>query len=168
MFTAVTIVVADDHEIVLEGIRTLVDRSRRGWNICGEARNGQDAVEMAKRLRPDVIVLDITMPVMNGLQAAREIGNSGLGSRILIFTMHESGTLASEVRNAGAHGFVVKSQAARDLIRAIECLLNGKTFFGAPPEPEKQENKGLDSGSVFRRILTFGTCRFIKWRFRLT
>src|SRR5215470_1161693 len=70
---AVKILIADDHEIVLEGIRTLVGRSRRGWEICGEARNGADAVEMVKRLRPDIAVLDITMPVMNGLHAAAQI-----------------------------------------------------------------------------------------------
>lgn len=145
--TAVTILIADDHEIVLEGIRTLVDRSRRGWKISGEARNGKDAVEMTKRLRPDVVVLDITMPEMNGLEAATQIAHSGLDSRILMFTMHDSTRLASEVRDAGAHGYVVKSQAAHDLIRAIDYLLGGKTFFGAPPEPEKQQKTGFDSGT---------------------
>ncbi len=98
---ATRILLADDHEIVLEGIRTLVQRSGRGWEICGEARNGRDAVELASSLHPDVIVLDITMPVMSGLEAAGRLSRAG-NSRILIFTMHESPRLGAEVRAAGA------------------------------------------------------------------
>jgi DNA-binding NarL/FixJ family response regulator len=140
---------------VLEGIRTLVGRSRRGWEICGEARNGADAIEMVKRLRPDIAVLDITMPVMNGLHAAAEIAGLGLGCRTLIFTMHESERLAVEVRSSGAQGYVLKSQAARDLIRAIDYLVGGKTFFGAPPESEKEEQNKLDPGTLLCRAFAF-------------
>jgi two-component system nitrate/nitrite response regulator NarL len=135
---AARILIADDHEIVLEGIRTLVGRSGREWEICGEARNGKDAVEAVKSLRPDVVVLDITMPIMNGLDAATHIANLGLRSRVLLFTMHESDRLAGEVRESRAQGYVLKSQAARDLIRAIDCLLAGGTFFGSPPAPAQQ------------------------------
>ena len=123
------ILIVDDHEIVLEGIRTLVGRSRREWEICGEARNGKEAVETVKKLRPDVVVLDITMPILSGLQAATQIRELDVGCKILMFTMHESDRLAVEVRQVGAHGYVLKSQAARDLIRAIDYLLSGKTFF---------------------------------------
>jgi DNA-binding NarL/FixJ family response regulator len=145
------IMVVDDHEIVREGIRTLFVRSRRGWEICGEARDGEEAIEAAKTLKPDVVVLDITMPKLSGLEAASQIAALGLGCRILMFTMHESERLAREVRQADAQGFVLKSQAARDLIRAIDCLLAGGTFFGSESgpksEPEMPSRLASDSGS---------------------
>lgn len=144
------ILIADDHEIVLEGIRTLLARSRRDWEICGEARNGEDAMTLVQEVRPDVVVLDITMPRVSGLQAAMKISKLNTGCRILMFTMHDSPRLAAEVRNAGAHGFVLKSQAARDLVRAIECLLGGDTFFGAEPKEKSKDNPGRSSGPMFR------------------
>jgi DNA-binding NarL/FixJ family response regulator len=147
---AARILVADDHEIVLEGIRTLVQRSGRGWEICGEARNGRDAVDLANSLHPDVIILDITMPIMSGLEAASQLSRAGNG-RILIFTMHESPRLEAEVRAAGAQGFVLKSEAARDLIRAIDHLLAGDIFYGNPPQ-EKEDKASTDkktSNNVF-------------------
>jgi DNA-binding NarL/FixJ family response regulator len=146
---AARILIADDHEIVLEGIRTLVGRSRREWEICGEARNGQDAVDMVRKLKPDVVVLDITMPVMSGFQAAAQIAELGLSCRVLMFTMHELDRLGIEARESGAHGYVLKSQAARDLIRAIDYLLAGNTFYGAPPEPAKQEKDKPTPGTFF-------------------
>jgi DNA-binding NarL/FixJ family response regulator len=123
------ILIVDDHEIVREGIRTLLTRARPQWEICGEATNGQLAIEAVKMLKPDIVILDVTMPVMSGLEAAPRIVALGLGSRILIFTMHQSETFVSEVRNTGAQGYVVKSQASRDLILAIDSLLAGGTFF---------------------------------------
>ena len=119
------ILIVDDHEIVRAGIRTLISRSRPKWQICAEAETGEQAIQKAQSLRPDVIVLDITMPAMSGLEAASRISALNLGSRILIFTMHESDRLVAEVRAAGAHGLVLKSQANRDLIRAIDKLLSG-------------------------------------------
>lgn len=148
---AIKILLADDHEIVLEGIRNLVGRSGRPWEICGEARNGAEAIEMIKTLKPDVVVLDITMPVMSGLEAAKQISKLGQKTRILMFTMHESGRLGIEAREAGAHGYVLKAQAARDLIRAIDHLLAGSTFFGAPPETEKKKDDRSNPGIIFRR-----------------
>jgi DNA-binding NarL/FixJ family response regulator len=132
----VKILLVDDHEIVLEGIRNLVGRSNRPWEICGEASNGEEAVSMVKSLRPDLVVLDVTMPTMNGLDAARRIAALENKPKILMFTMHESGRMEIEARDAGAQGFVLKSEAARDLIRAIDTLLEGKTFFGTPQETE--------------------------------
>ncbi|HLB87964.1 MAG TPA: response regulator transcription factor [Terriglobales bacterium] len=129
---AARILIVDDHEIVREGIRTLIDRSRPQWEICGEASNGEEAIEAVRALKPDVAVLDITMPGINGLDAASQIANLGVGCRVLIFTMHESERLAAEVRQAGAQGYALKSQATRDLIRAIDQLLSGGTFFGSP------------------------------------
>jgi len=123
------ILLVDDHEIVREGIRTLITRSRPDWEICGEARDGEEALEAVRTLKPDVVILDITMPKMSGLEAAPRIARMGLGCRVLMFTMHDSDRLSREVRQAEAQGLVLKSQAARDLIRAVDCLLEGGTFF---------------------------------------
>ena len=140
---AAKILIVDDHEIVREGIRTLIERSGRGWQICGEAENSEQAIEKAQSLKPDVIVLDITMPGVSGLTAAARISALKLPGRILMFTMHESDRLATEVRLVGAHGVVLKSQAARDLIRAIDCLLAGETFFG--PEVKTEAKSKLQA-----------------------
>jgi DNA-binding NarL/FixJ family response regulator len=123
------ILVVDDHEIVREGIRRLLTRSRPEWEICGEAANGEQAVGAVEQIRPDVVILDISMPGMGGLEAASRIAKMGLGCRTLIFTMHESNRLEAEIRDIGAHGYVQKSQAARDLVVAIERVLQGETFF---------------------------------------
>src|ERR1700736_948056 len=116
----VRILIVDDHEIVRDGIRTLLSRSRHEWTICGEASNAEEAIEAARTLKPDVVILDITMPKMSGLEAAPRIAKLGLGCRVLMFTMHDSERLCSEVRQAEAQGLVLKSQAARDLIRAVD------------------------------------------------
>ena len=147
---ATKILIVDDHEIVREGIRTLITRARPNWEIIGEASSGAQAIDMCETLKPDAIVLDITMPGMSGLEAASKMAASRLKCRILMFTMHEGERLSGEVRQAGAHGFVLKSQAARDLIRAIDCLLAGGTFFGSDPAAEKDASDAppLDSTSL--------------------
>jgi DNA-binding NarL/FixJ family response regulator len=152
---AIRILIADDHEIVLEGIRTLLGRARREWEVCGEARTGKDAVEMVKALKPDITVLDVTMPVMSGLEAAAQIAKAKSGCKVLIFTMHESERLEVEVRNAGAQGYVLKSQAARDLVRAIDALLAGKSFYGAAPAPATPVKENSSSGNIFCQALVF-------------
>jgi DNA-binding NarL/FixJ family response regulator len=123
------ILIVDDHEIVREGIRTLLGRSRSEWQICGEASNASEALMAVKNLEPDIVILDITMPGTSGLEVAKRIKNMQIPSHVLIFTMHESERLATEVREAGAHGYVLKSQAARDLVSAIEEVLSGGSFF---------------------------------------
>ncbi len=125
---AVKILIADDHEIVRQGIRRVLE-VKPEWEICGEASNGQEAVRMAQELSPDIIIMDVTMPVMSGFEAADEISRLPLGSRVLFFTMHDSGSMAGSVRKSGAHGYVVKSRAAQDLVQALERLLRGGTFF---------------------------------------
>jgi DNA-binding NarL/FixJ family response regulator len=129
------ILIVDDHEIVREGLRNLLSQSRPGWVICGQARNGEEAVEAVRDLAPDAVVMDITMPIMSGLEAARRITKLGTTCRVLIFTMHESDRLGQEVRDAGAQGYVLKSQAAKNLIVAIETILAGGTFFDVPAIP---------------------------------
>jgi DNA-binding NarL/FixJ family response regulator len=129
------ILIVDDHEVVREGIRTLITRARPQWEVCGEAASAIEAISACRALKPDVTVLDITMPGTSGLEAASAIADSG--SRVLMFTMHESEHLATDVAEAGAHGYVLKSQAAKDLIRAIERLLGGGTFFGSDSNPQE-------------------------------
>lgn len=133
------ILIVDDHEIVREGIRTLLSRSGTDWEVCGEASNGIDGLEAIKRLKPEVVILDITMPGISGLEVARRLTKLGLATRILMFTMHDSEMLETEVRQAGAHGYVQKSQGGRDLVLAIRALLADGTFYGSPPaEPSPQ------------------------------
>jgi DNA-binding NarL/FixJ family response regulator len=125
----IKILIVDDHEVVRQGLRSVL-KARPEWEIVGEAENGQDAVQAVREKNPDVVILDITMPVMSGLEATQEICTLNLGTRVLIFTMHDSKSLVKAVRKAGARGYVLKSHASRDLIRAIEALLGGDSFFG--------------------------------------
>jgi DNA-binding NarL/FixJ family response regulator len=125
----VRILIADDHDVVREGVKMML-RSRVDWEICGEASDGEEAVEKTKALQPDAIVLDITMPQMNGLQAAEIISQLPGDNRVVMFTMHDSDSVARSAKEAGAKGVVVKAYAARDLVRAIERVLAGGTFFG--------------------------------------
>jgi DNA-binding NarL/FixJ family response regulator len=121
--------IVDDHEVVRRGVRSILV-ARPEWEVIGEASNGRDAIEAAKTHRPDVVILDISMPVMNGLEAAPCIVN--LGCRVLVFTMHESKELIAAIRATGAHGFVQKMQAGGQLIEAIDMCLSGSTFVMSP------------------------------------
>src|ERR1700737_1182490 len=107
------ILLVDDHEIVRGGIRTLIAGPRPEWEICGEARDGEEALDAVRTLKPDVVILDITMPKMSGLEAAPRIAKLGLGCRVLMFTMHDSERLCSEVRQAEPQGLVLKLKAPR-------------------------------------------------------
>jgi len=147
------ILIVDDHEIVREGIRNLLARSGKNWEVCGEASNASDAILAIKSLQPDVVVLDVTMAGISGLEAARLIGKLDLAVRVLIFTMHESTRIAVEAREVGAHGYVSKSQATRDLVLAIQTLLSGGTFFGVPSDPSPGANENPDRGISFRAAL---------------
>jgi DNA-binding NarL/FixJ family response regulator len=122
------ILIADDHEIVRHGVRSLL-LDHAGWDVCGEATNGREAVEKAAALKPDVVVLDIGMPNLNGLDAARDILRAEPQTAVLILTIDESEQVMREVLNAGARGFVLKSDAARDLVAAVEALQEHRTFF---------------------------------------
>jgi DNA-binding NarL/FixJ family response regulator len=151
---SVRILIADDHEVVREGVRTVIARAKRDWEICGEATNGQEAIEAVARLKPDIVLLDITLPVMSGLDAASRIAGLGLTGQILIFTMHESGELTHDARRVGARGYVTKSDASRHLVIAIDTLLSGGTFFGRPEKPQDPD-KNPGSGILFRLALDF-------------
>jgi DNA-binding NarL/FixJ family response regulator len=127
---ALRILIADDHEVVRRGMRALLD-AQAGWEVCAEAGDGRAAVESATRLQPDIAVLDIGMPELNGLGAARQIRQAVPGCEVLILTMHESEQVVREVLQVGARGYVLKSDAARDLVAAVDALRRHKPFFAA-------------------------------------
>jgi DNA-binding NarL/FixJ family response regulator len=122
------ILIADDHEVARRGIRSLLE-SHSGWEVCAEAKDGRDAVELAVSTSPDLVLLDIGMPNLNGLEAARQILATTPNVAILILTMHDSDNVIREVLRAGARGFLLKSDAGRDLVAAVEALESQKTFF---------------------------------------
>jgi len=125
---SVRILIADDHELFRRGLAAELTQVP-GWIVAGEAANGREAVELAAALKPDITVLDLTMPGLNGLEAARRIIAVEPAARILILTAHESEQLVREVLSAGAKGYVLKSDAGRILVAALQALLGGGSFF---------------------------------------
>ena len=125
---ALRLLIADDHEIVRCGLRALL-KSHPEWEVCAEAVDGQEAVDMARQLKPDIVILDMGMPNMNGLIAARQIRQTQPNQKILVLSVTDEEQLVQEVLAVGARGFVLKSDAARDLIAAVEALQAGTTFF---------------------------------------
>jgi len=124
------ILIADDHDIVRCGIRTLLE-THSGWAVCGEARNGREAVAKVAELKPDLVVMDVAMPMLNGMDAARQILKDRPGIPILIYTLYESDELIRQVLETGARGFILKSDAAENLLLAVEALQRRATFFTA-------------------------------------
>jgi DNA-binding NarL/FixJ family response regulator len=122
------ILIADDHDIVRHGLRALLE-AQEGWTVCGEAVSGREAVEMAENLQPDVAVLDISMPSLNGLDATRIIRKASPKTEILIFTMHETEQLVREVLAAGAKGYLLKSDAGRSVVAAVAALAAHQPYF---------------------------------------
>jgi DNA-binding NarL/FixJ family response regulator len=122
------ILVADDHELVRRGIRGLLC-ARRGWTVVGEATNGREAVEKANRLKPDVAILDISMPDLDGLQATRRIRDTVPTTEIVVLTMHESDQMVRLVLDAGALGYILKSDLPTQLVKAVKDVSAGKQFL---------------------------------------
>ncbi len=122
------LLVADDHEIVRKGLRTLLEE-QPGWKVEAEAVDGRDAVNKANELKPDIAVMDIGMPSLNGLEATRQILKAASRTKVLILTMHESDPLIRQVLDAGARGYLLKTDASRDLVAAVDALRRNKTFF---------------------------------------
>jgi DNA-binding NarL/FixJ family response regulator len=124
----VRILIADDHAVVRQGIKTLL-QNHLGWEVCGEATDGRQAVDMAKQLKPDIVVMDIGMPNLNGLEAARLMLRDNPEQKIVIATVNESEQVIRAVLQAGARGYILKSDAALDLVSAVEALSRNTTFF---------------------------------------
>jgi len=124
------ILIADDHEVMRKGLKSLL-AARRDWQVCGEAATGMEAIEKSVKLDPDVIVMDVSMPQMDGLQAVRGILLTRPEQKIVMYTMHESNEFACAAMRAGAQAAVPKSNKAEELFRAIDVVLQGEAFFPA-------------------------------------
>jgi DNA-binding NarL/FixJ family response regulator len=122
------ILIADDHEIVRRGLRAQLNQ-HRGWTVCSEARNGREAVQMAIATQPNVVIMDISMPELNGLEATRQIRRLLPQTHVLVFTMHESERMIREAISAGARGYVLKQDAESHLIFAVESLASHRSYF---------------------------------------
>ena len=124
----VRILLVDDHEVVRRGLQMLLSREP-SWKICGEARDGREAIEKALRLKPDLIVMDVTMPVMDGLEATRRIIQKFAKTEVIVLTVHDSPQMLAKVLACGAHGCVLKSDVARDLMTAVKRVSQHKPFL---------------------------------------
>lgn len=137
------ILIADDHAMMRKGLRTVIE-SHPGWEVCGEASTGLEALEQTTEVKPDLVVLDVSMPMLNGLEAAHRISKSMPGVRILLFTMHHSAQFLKDVTKAGAHGYVCKSSREELLTQAMETLLQGESFF----DSERAHTKSVGNGAA--------------------
>jgi DNA-binding NarL/FixJ family response regulator len=145
----VRILIADDHDVVRQGVRAVLE-GQPGWVVCGEASTGREAVAKAIDLQPDVVVLDISMPELNGLEATRQIRRA-VSARILILTVHESDQVVTEVLDAGAHGYVLKTDAGRTLVEAIRALVGRQEFFTERVQGVADRRTGTRRAAADRR-----------------
>ncbi len=122
------ILIADDHDLLRRGVKAMI-QSHAGWEVCGEAHTGREAVSKTEELKPDVLILDISMPDLNGVEAARRIRKASPNVEVLVLSMHYSDQLIRDIVEAGVRGYIVKSDSDRDLIIAVETLANHKPFF---------------------------------------
>jgi DNA-binding NarL/FixJ family response regulator len=121
------ILIVDDHEALRAGVRSVLES--RGLEVCGEAADGQEALAKALQLRPDLIILDITMPVLDGFSAAREIHKRLPGVSILLLSMHESASMINVAKSSGARGYVAKSEGIARILKAVDAIAQNRTFF---------------------------------------
>ena len=126
----VRILLADDHDVVRRGLRVLL-QEHAGWEICGEAMSGREAVDLAREMQPDVAIIDLMMPDLNGLGVTSQIRKASERTQVLIFTMHHNETLIHGVLEAGARGYLLKSDAEQHVVTAVETLLRGQPYFSA-------------------------------------
>jgi len=126
----VRILLADDHDVVRRGLKALL-QERAGWEVCGEAISGRDAVDLARELQPGIAIVDLMMPDLNGLETTRQIRRVSESTQILIFTMHHNESLVHDVLEAGARGYLLKSDAERCIVTAVDTLLRRQPYFSA-------------------------------------
>jgi len=141
------ILIADDHEVVREGMRALIEHEP-GWQVCGTAINGQEAVDIAKKLKPEVVILDMTMPELDGLAALRHIKRALPNTEVVIFSAHHSEEVIEQLFDAGAKSYIQKSDAGRHLVAAIKSLAEHKPFF----TPEISQ-------LLFAKFFSAGACK---------
>jgi DNA-binding NarL/FixJ family response regulator len=122
------VLIADDHESVRNGVRELI-KTERAFQVCGEATDGREAVEKARQLKPDIVVIDVSMPELNGIDATRQIVKDNASAEVLVLTVYESERIIDEILNAGARGYLLKSDVAHDLVFAITSLAQHRPFF---------------------------------------
>lgn len=148
------ILIVDDHEIVRRGVRSMLT-AQRSLQVCGEAVDGRDAILKARELMPDVIIMDVSMPNMNGLQACREIRSILPSVKILILTQHDIPEMKKQALSAGAHGYVVKSAISTDLLAALHSVRTGDPFHGglASAAPAVDTQEILERSRVFEQAL---------------
>src|SRR5215469_7358695 len=153
------ILAADDHDILRRGLKQLLT-AHHGWEVCAEAKTGREAVSLAEQHRPEVVVMDISMPDLNGLEAARRIRKSLPKTEIVILTLHFSDQLVHDIVEAGARAYIMKSDADRDLVAAVEALSNHRSFFTSRAADMlldgfcKQNSGGVDHQALLRGRLT--------------
>jgi DNA-binding NarL/FixJ family response regulator len=140
------ILIADDHPLVRHGLRSVLE-SQHGWTVCGEAEDGRSAVKLGLELKPDVFLMDVTMPELNGLDATRQLRRERPDAAILILTMHESDQLCSDLMRAGARGCLLKSDSPRQLLAAVEAVANGKQYFTPHVTNRTTHGEGAPSGA---------------------
>jgi DNA-binding NarL/FixJ family response regulator len=122
------ILIADDHEVMRRGVRGLVE-SQEEWSVCGEAIEGNEAISKTRELHPDLLILDVSMPGVSGIEAALQILKDDPNMKILFFTMYDSPQMMREISNVGAWGYVAKARAGNDLVDAVRIIFDGKKFF---------------------------------------
>ncbi len=126
----VRILLADDHDVVRRGLKALLHEHAE-WEICGEALSGRQAVDLARQMQPDIAIIDLMMPDLNGLETTRQIRNVSHGTQVLIFTMHHNESLIHDVLEAGARGYLLKTDAEQQIVTAVEALLRRQPYFSA-------------------------------------
>lgn len=135
------ILIADDHAMMRKGLRAVIE-AHPGWTVCAESCTGLEALEQTTQEKPDMVVLDVSMPGLNGLEAAHRISKSMPQVRILLFTMHRSSQFLKDVAKAGAHGYVCKSSQEEVLTEAMETVLRGETFFSSDKARANAQGNG--------------------------
>lgn len=147
----ITVLLAEDHQIVREGLRKLLE-AERDIEVVGEATSGRQAVALAKKLMPAVVVMDIAMPLLNGLEATRQILQSGTGTKILMLSAHSDDTYVEQAVAFGAKGFLLKQTSSNDLSKAIREIEKGNTFFSPAiaRRLQRQTQKSLDRKGLLK------------------
>ena len=151
--TALRILIADDHAVVRAGLRSLLE-SHQGWEVCAEAADGREAADKAAKHKPHVAVLDIGMPLLNGVDATRRIRKSSPDTEVLILTMHESEDLVQQVIEAGARGYILKDDADRILIAAVDAVRNRKPYYSTRVSSAADSNDSSEPPKSSRSRLT--------------